>query len=162
MINIFIAVSAILNNPPSVKFFAVTSLDLSAVPISEMLEAEEQPSSAFQRTYSSASEDTMGSITPNSSHGSFHLRKAFSGESTDSFCNTDISDAEASLNQSQLKLQNSSASSDGGILFSPPGIPMASGFPPRRNLSSSTSLSSVPEHGQSGELITTTDSTIYT
>lgn len=160
---LYIVVSTILNNPPSVKFYAGASLELSAVPISEMLEAEEESSSALHRTYSSASEDTVDSITPNSSYGSMQMRKGFSGRnlSTDSFCSTDISDAENSLNQSQLRLQNSSGSPDGSILFSPPGIPVAGGFPPRRNPSSSASLSSVPEHGQPGELVTTNESTMY-
>lgn len=119
-----------------------------------MLDTEEEPSSAYQRTYSSASEGAMDSVTPNSSYGSMHMKKAFgerfSIDSTSSLyenqtalCDTDISDSDASLNQSQLRSRNSSASSDGSILFSPPfEIPVA----PR-------SLSRVPEHVPLGELV---------
>lgn len=155
------AVSAILHNPPTTKFYAGTALVLSAVPLSQMLETEEaDPSTAFHRTYSSASEDSVFSITPSTSMDSQRMRRAFgrerdsvdsmasSFESQTAICDTDCSDAELSLNPSQQRLlSQSSASSDGGgIMFSPPAVPIASGALPRRDPSSSTSLTTVPEH----------------
>ena len=132
------AVSAILQDPPTVNFFAKTELELSAAPLSQMLETEEtNPSMALQRTHSSTSEDSTFSITPNSSMDSQQMRRVFDRKTA----SIDSSDADPSL---QRLGSHSSISSDGSIIFSPP---------PRMDHSSSTSLSAVPEYAPPGEFM---------
>ena len=132
-----IAVNTILRSPPSTSFYAGKFLDLSAVPVSQMLKSEEEPpSSAFQRTYSSASEDTMSS-----SCGSLQLKQSLSGErerlfeSTSSFNMSDQSDSETSFRRTPRH-------SDSGIQFSA-----------GTSHSSSASLGRVPEHVPQGQLL---------
>ena len=74
-----IAIKTILSNPPTADFFGGTVLELSVVPVSQMLLTNESgdtedPSSAFKRSYSSASESVM---SPNSSMDSMHFQKGF-------------------------------------------------------------------------------------
>lgn len=134
------AVNAILSNPPPATFFAGASLKVSAAPISQMLLTDdtgtEEPSTAYKRTYSSASESTISVCSPSSSMTSVQLRKAFgsevSRESIDSTYSQFDMDPEVSF-----KSRNSSISSDcdpspvnlipgvipktsGGILFTVP------------------------------------------
>lgn len=135
------AVSAIVGDPPSVQLIAGTILELSAVPISEMPEAEEEPSSVFQMAYPSASEQTMGSFTPSSftpstSYASMHT---FNGKMFSIGSNHNRMTDAASLRQLQLKPSESS------VLFSHPKTGMASGIPPGKNYSSSVEI---PDYGE--------------
>ena len=155
----FTALKTILSNPPSAKFFGPTPLEVSAVPITQMLLTDEsgrleEPSAAFTRTYSSASESSIA--TPSSSMGSKQFKRAFerddTGESTDSAAqfesfmhgHRDISDPEISLNYIQQRSRNSSTSSDGGH-----GSPAPASELSRRDLSGN--LFTVHEYNPPGK-----------
>lgn len=153
----FAALKAILSNPPTANFFGKTPLEVSAAPISQMLVTDEagteDPSAAFVRTYSSASESSV--FSPTSSMDSKQFKKAYDRESINSISQLesrssgylDGSDPETSWSYQQQRSRNSSTSSDGGH-----GSPAPSSGMPRRDISSAI-LFTVPEHATT----TTTD-----
>ena len=117
------ALKTILSSPPTANFFGKTSLEVSSAPISQMCE---DPSIAFNRTYSGVSESSL--FSPSSSMDSRQLRKALDrGKSVDSNpvlenqssgCLDEASDPDTSLTYLQQSSRNSSIS-----IFSPSGMP---------------------------------------
>ena len=148
------ALKTILSSPPTANFFGKTSLEVSSAPISQMCE---DPSTAFNRTYSSASESSL--FSPSSSMDSRQLRKGLNRgesvnsnpvlESQSSGYLDEASDTDGSLTYLQQRSRNSSTSSDSGqassgSIFSPSGMP-------KRDPSGI--LFTVPEHTNGGDFL---------
>ena len=140
----------ILSNPPTGKFFGKGILEFSAAPVTQMLvsgdERPEDPSAAFMRTYSSASESSVSS-----SLNSFQMSRAFgrevSRESVNSTSEARDGIADSELYYMKQLTQDSSTSSDGGY-----GSPVPSSNMPKRDQASSGILFTVPEHA-TGEMV---------
>lgn len=142
-------------NPPTANFFGKTSLEVSSAPISQM---SEDPSAAYVRTYSSASESSVYTRTysnasessvfsPSSSMESKQFKRAFGRESTDSnpvlesqsSGYLDDTYPDGSSTHMQQRSRNSSSLSDSGQASAVP----PSGMPQREP---SGILFTAPEH----------------
>ena len=135
--------NAILSNPPPAKFFAGSSLKVSAAPISQMLLTDdtgiEEPSTAYKRTYSSASESSIpASVSSMTSMKGFG--REVSRESIDSTSSFDM----------DPKSRNSSISSD----CDPSPVNLIPGVIPKKDFTSGGGvLFTVPEsHAPSGKV----------
>lgn len=156
------AVSVILSNPPPAKFFAGASLSMSAAPISQMLLTDdtgtEEPSTAYKRTYSSASESSSV-FSPSSSVTSTQYGKAFGREVSRESIDSTYSQFENQTTvwsdtdpEASFKSRNSSASSD----CDPSPVNLIPGVMPRKDFASGGGggvLFTVPEgHASSGKV----------